>query len=283
MKLHTCLIEEQTEDEAYVQVYWSRAEHLGAAIGNMLAAARANGMLNPEPRQTDPYDLSSLTEEVIPSSAAETFWADRRYYFSPEPLFQVPYGVISSCVEGDHDIDEIAPGFTLSRDESGKTTLEANVAGDHLFTLYRNLLELHPRYKVFWYLLHDHWDHGSDRFLINEALDTPEAILDHLEAHQHDSIFNGHVTLTAYLEEGATNFNLTDHKRLIIHTYSDEVAARYAARLHDLGYPRMEDLVSIERGIHHWHFRHPASRTKQGLADHLKEIGFSDWEPRRKS
>ena len=81
--LYTCLIEEQTEDEAFVQVYWARADHIGAAIEKMVAVGRQNGLINPEPRQLDPYNIKNIQGEVDPSLNAQTFWAKGRACFKP--------------------------------------------------------------------------------------------------------------------------------------------------------------------------------------------------------
>lgn len=129
--LYTGLINEQTENDAFIQSYFSRADHMGEALEKMLAAARLNGLENPEVRELDPLDtkmLETLEMKVEPGPDAGTFWVISRIYYEPEPLFQLPYGVIASQDEEGHDVDEIAPGFTQSRDENGLTTLEVNVA-----------------------------------------------------------------------------------------------------------------------------------------------------------
>jgi hypothetical protein len=277
--LYTCLIEEQTEDEAFVQVYWSYAEHIGEAIEKVLAAARRNGMKDPQAREFDPYDISNLQGDVAPGPDSETFWATNRVFFDPEPLFQLPYGIVGSCIEGEHDLDEIASGFTRNKDGEGLTTIGVNVTRDSLFQIYSLLVRLRPDYSVFWYILHDHWDDESDRFLVNESLCTPDAILDHLQNNELDALMNGYVTLTAYLDDGATNVNISDHKRVVILTYSDELADHYCLALKGAGYPQMEELAAIDDRIYHWHYRHPDSRTREGLVNYLHSCGFRDWNP----
>lgn len=281
--LYTCLIDEQTEHEAFVQVYWSRADDIGSAIEKMLSAARANGLTSPEPREIDPYDIDSLEGDVEPNLDAETFWATGRVFFNPEPFFRLPYGIIGSCIEGEYDINEITSGFTRSKSDDGKTTIEVNVPREALFEIYSLLLKINPLYKVFWYLLHDHWEDMQDHFLVNEFLNRPDAILNHLRKNELDSLMNGYVTLTAYLEEGATNLNISDHKRIIISTYSDELANVYSSALNNAGYPQIDELVSIDDQIHHWHYRHPNSRSRRELVENLHSIGFSDWTPKRKN
>lgn len=278
--LYKCLIEEETEDESFIQIYWSRAEHMGVAIENVVAAALGNGLIAPEPKEIDPFDIDNLSSDVSPSSDAEVFWA-AKFFFDPEPGFTLPHGIISSCEEGDYDANEIASGYMKHKDGEGKTTFEINVERDALLPLYERLLLVCESYRVFWYLLHDHWDDSTDHFLVNESLNSPELILSYLRSNKLDSLMNGHVTLTAYCEEGATNLNISDHKRIIIYTYSDKVAEEYVTVLGDAGYPEMDELVSIDCRMHHWHYRPSKSRSRNDLVKYLHSTGFKDWSPNK--
>jgi len=281
--LFTCLVEERDSQEPFIQGYWARDEHLGGALEKMQAAARSNGLADPGMREADPFDLRNLACKVEPEPTAEVFWAVGRQFFPPEPFFTLPYGVIGSCIEGERDVSEIAAGYTLSVSDRGLSTLEVNADADDLAPLYEQFVLVQASYRVFWYQLHDHWlNDGSDTlFLVNEGVNTPARIIDHLQSHALDSIQNGFVTLTAYFQEGSTNITLSDHKRIVVTTYSDEIAADYTDLLDSAGYDRFDDLTSIDRGIHHWHYRHSASRDRLGLERHLRELGFKDWKPKR--
>jgi hypothetical protein len=278
--LFTCMILEQDDEEPFVQVYWARAVHLGAAIQMILDSARSNGLRNPVARECDPYDIENLRGEVAPAASAEVFWSTSQHFFPPAPLFDLPTGIISSCLEGDHDKDEIAPGFTMTVDDEGLTTIWANMAQSELFQVYSALVSVFPEYRVFWYVLHAHWeDEKEERFLVNEGLSTPAKILDHLRATWVDSVQNGFVTLTAYLKEGATNIKISDHKGICVATRSQAIAERCANLLVESGYPEVPELVSIDCEMHHWHYRLPGSRSKTELAAMLKSSGFVDWVP----
>jgi hypothetical protein len=281
--LFTCLVEERDTKKPFIQVYWARDEHLGGALEKMQAAARGNGLLYPAMREADPFDLRNLACEVEPEPTAEVFWAVGRHFFPPEPTFRLPYGVIGSCLEGERDINEIVSGYTLRKSDQGLSTLEVNADADDLAGLYEQFVQAHPSYRVFWYQLHDHWQNdGSDTlFLVNEGVNTPARIMDHLQTHPLDSILNGFVTLTAYLEEGSTNVSISDHKRIVVTTYSDRIAAGYTDLLDSTRYDRFDALASIDRGVHHWHYRHPASRDRVGLERHLRDLEFQDWKPKR--
>ena len=283
--LYTCLIEERASDEAFVQVYWARASHMGAAVEKMLAAARENGLTNPLPREADPYDIENLEGEVYPDPSLEVFFATTRYSFPPEPAFEFPTGIIPSCVEDEDadDVDEIRPGYRRSKDEEGLVEIGVNVLGSDLLSIYERLLKLHGAYETFWYLIHDHWDDTSDQIYENPVLITPDAIIEHLRAHPHDAVMNGFVTLTAYIDEGATNLNISEHKRIVILTYSDSVADSFERALQDAGFDHDQHLVSFDRKIHHWHYRPSESLDRGDLIEHLAFIGFKPWSPKNES
>lgn len=278
--LYFGLLEQQDSEDAFVQTYWARANDIGRAIVMMLEAARENGLPNPDVKEIDPYDLKNLTSEIEPSREAIVFWNPIRYHFPPEPSFRFPHGVIPSCIEEDGDCaSDIHAGFSTQPNGNGLIQVEVNVERTDLLPLYERLLHQCNEYKVFWYLLHDHWDDKEDTFLVNEGLRTPTKIIEHLQENEVDSVMNGFVTLTAYREEGSTNINISDHKRIIIFTYSPEIAAEYGKLLTTLEYAEAAKLRSIDHHMHHWHYRCPKSRSREELIRHLGMKGFKDWKP----
>ncbi|MES9992377.1 MAG: hypothetical protein ABW098_10520 [Candidatus Thiodiazotropha sp.] len=280
-RLFTCLIEEQNDKEPFVQVYWANAEHLGTAIELVLDAALNNGLNNPIARECDLYDINNLQQEVMPDTESKVFWSTSRYFFPPEKTFSFSHGIISSCLEGEHDIDEIVSGYS-STAEGGLITIEVNVEHGEILNLYGKIINLHSPYKVFWYVLHDHWnDEETDRFLVNEDINTADKIISHISENKADSVENGYVTLTAYLEEGSTNISITDHKRVVVRTYSELVAARVRKHLNTVGYKEFNSLVSIDNKIYHWHYRSSTSKSKRELEESLKRLGFVDWQPNK--
>lgn len=154
-----------------------------------------------------------------------------------------------------------------------------NVAGPQLLPVYQRLLHLYGSYETFWYVIHNHWDEGTDQVYENPSLNTAAAIFEHLKAHPHDTVLNGHVTLTAYLDEGATNLNISDHKRIVILTYSDSVADAFEAEIRAAGFAHDEHLKSFDQRIHHWHYRPSKSLTRADLIRQLVTTGFQLWNP----
>lgn len=277
--LYTCLIEEQNNDEAFVQIFWARGNHMGDAIEKALSAARVNGLQNPSVREADPFDIENLEAEVFPSPEADVFYATTRYSFPPEPSFIFPTGIIPSCTEDEeaHDVDYIQAGYRRTKDEEGLIEIGVNVSGPDLLPLYERILKVHDTYETFWYLIHDHWEDSEDQIYENSDLCSSEAIMEHLKAHRHYAILNGFVTLTAYLDEGATNVNISDHKRIVILTYSDSVVNAIETVLKDEGFSHREELVSFDHRIHHWHYRPSESLERNDLITYLTSCGFKPW------
>lgn len=277
---YTCLIEERDDLNPFVQAYWAHAEEMGRAIEMMLDVAKENGLQRPFPRQCDPYDIKNLPDDIERSSDAAVFWTANRYAFPPGgKMLDLPVGIIASCIEGDHDIEEIEQGFTVFPGDKLKT-IAVNVGVDQLEVLYGKILELFPVYKVFWCLLHDHWnDDSSDLFFVNEDLNSPARINAFIAENRANTILNGYITLTSYLEEGATNINISDHKRIIVRTYSKAVVDQISTLLESNELERKDSIVSIDAGIHHWHYRVRDSLGKEQMKALLKSLGFKPWTP----
>jgi hypothetical protein len=279
--LYVYLLEEADPIEPFFQTYWAHAEHLGEALHKVIVAATRNGLSLPLARAADSCEIPNSDWEVARNPEADVFWTVGRIFFPPEPSFRVPYGVISSYAKGDHDLDEIRAGFERSADETGLHTIEVNVPESGLLGTYSHLLSLRSRFKVFWYKIHGHWtDSDQDELYVNESLDSPEKIITHLRKTEINSVKNGFLTLTAYIEEGATNFNISDHKKIVVLTYSENVADQVVAELERNGLGRIDPFVSIELGIHHWHYRHPESKPRDQLIQSLLESGFRKWAPK---
>jgi hypothetical protein len=281
--LYSGLLEHQEDESAFVQMYWARGIHLGEAIEKMLAAAVENGVATPTLREAAPCESPPRDVEVYPSTRADVFFSTSRFSFPPEPSFELPAGIIPSSIPSQAtdplDADDIKPGYSREEQDGGLIEIGVNVDAKAVVPVYSKLLRMHDRYETFWYQLHDHWENGQTAFLENPALNQADKILKHLSENLPDSILNGFVTLTAYLGEGSTNINISDHKRIVILTYSQDVAAVLQDALEKEGYRDDPDLVSIDHRIHHWHYRGTQSLDRDSLVRHLKQQGFAPWQP----
>lgn len=281
---YTCLVEEHAP-EAFVQMYWARGTHMGEAIEKVLAAARENNFSNPVVREVDPCDSESPESkgEVYPDPEADVFYSTTRYSFPAEPAFSCPTGIVASGTKtGDDDeleADDITMGFCRSVQEHGLIEIGINVESFDLVRIYGRLLSIHDDYETFLYMLHDHWGNTETQFLEHPKLNSPDAIMAHLNSHPEDSVMNGFVTLTAYVEDGATNLNISEHKRIVVLTYSEKVADAFVRTLEEEGFAEDSQLVSFDSRIHHWHYRPSASRSREELIAHLSTQGFTPWNP----
>lgn len=277
--LYVCLVEGAELDQSFVQVFWIYAPDIGGAIDKVLQQAVECEINNPQISQVDPYDIDNLESDVVYNAAGDIFWSEGRNYFPKEEYLELPVGVIGSCIEGDHDALDIESGYTIS-EEGDRTTIEINVDRSDLFNTYSSLIKVFPELKVFWYVIHDHWDESeSDVFYVNEALNSPDKVCAHISENLHDSIENGYVTLTSYVEEGATNINISDHKKVVITTYSGRVVDILLSCLNDLGYSHLDEFVTIDSLIHHWHYKPSNGKDRAQLIQHLSDSGFSVWVP----
>lgn len=279
--LYVGLIEETGGDQPFVQTYWARGAQIGEAVDKMLEAARSNGLVNPVLMELDPYDIDNLPEELEEVGRGDVFWAEGRSYFEGDTGFAFPYGVIPSCLTDDNteNLDDITEEYSKEVDDDGLHTLVMNVSADRLFPVYERLLNKWDEFEVFWYCLHDHWQDEEQGMYVNDSLDTPEKITQHLREHWFDSVMNGFVTLTSFVKEGATNININDHKQIVVLTYSEEVSAMMEEFFEAEGVGRNDNMVSVVWGIHHWHYRPSQSLSRNSLSEYLLETGFRKWDP----
>jgi hypothetical protein len=80
----------------------------------MLKCAKANGVSNPTLSEADPYDFDILPETAITDDGGDTYVAEAIHSFPTEYNFNLPYGVIHSCLEGDYETSDIAPGYQVT-------------------------------------------------------------------------------------------------------------------------------------------------------------------------
>ena len=292
--LFRTLILEQVAQSAFYQVYWGHADHMGEAIEKMRANALDNGLTNPTIREADPFDPQRLTPELAARANDEVFWTGR-IYFPEDPTGSkvFPTGIVSAWVKGPHKPEDIRAGLCVFRNDNGLVNIEVNVPGPLLRPLYYELLRQWDEFRVFWYKIHAHWlpernaeialeplrPEPDDALYVNRDLNTPDKVIDHIDANRADSIDNGYVTVTAYVGEGDTNLNISDHKKLIVLTYSDAVAERVLAFLRERGYEKVDPFLTIDSEMHHWHYRPSGSRDRATLIAHLEAEGFTPWQP----
>ena len=273
----SCLIVENDtkEPETFLQQFWTEAEHMGEAIEKCLSVAGKTGYEKPVILECDPCDMFYLDPVEIPNLNKDVFWNPSRNYFPYEPNFEFPQGIVPSGRNKFDELDEIKNGFTTITNENGLIIILANLSAENLFPTYKNLIELNPSYRVFWYVLHDEENHDAkEQFLVNEALNTPELIIQYLEANWKNSLSHGFVTVTSYLEEGDTNISITNHKQIKISSFSSQLTESLKNIFTECGLAFLENFVGLDKEMHHWHFRYPEACQFPILKFFLRIPGF---------
>ncbi|MCA8916403.1 MAG: hypothetical protein KDB90_13415 [Planctomycetes bacterium] len=286
-ELFQCQVHDPEHRPPFYQWYYAYGTRIGEALDSIRAAVKSNGLVRPILCEADPIDISEVDGDVAPSVEANVFWSVTKYSYSPEPgeHFEMPLGVILSDSrdrpDDDPDPDDIRAGYARFENE-GIYSLEVNVSNESLYEHYAALLRLYEPFRVFWFLVHDHWENEgaeADEFFTNEELNTADEILAYISRAPVDSLQNGFVTLTAYASEDQVNVNISDHKKLVVLSTSDSRTSKAAKVLDSLGYEQLSPFVSVDARVHHWHYRPANSRTREQLINRLSEDGFSSWTP----
>lgn len=279
-QFYTGLIKWSDEEFSYFRVFWSWATNIGEAIDKMLKCAAQQQITNPKIYQFDPYNFEVLPSNAIASNNGETYFSEPTYSFPTEANYQLPYGVIASCLEGEHDISEIQVGYEVKREADGLIKLTALVEEDKLLPLYLNLLQVLPSIRVFWIKLQDDWEHfGKEELYVHEGLNCPQTIKLFLEQYHLDILLNGHLTLTSYTDRGETNVSIDEHRLIIVLGYDEELIDKICKRLEQYNFSKKSNLITVLSKIHHWHYKHPAGKARRDLTLLLRNKGFSYWEP----
>lgn len=278
MTLYTAMVDHAADGHGVVQVYWAEADTIGEALGRIAAALPLTGF--PQPwyiSEIDPYrsPLPAIAMELC----ADVWHADTRHGFPEEYIFRLPVGIIKSCVDGEHDLGEIRPGHRC-RETGASIVIDAVVLKEDLLERYLALVALFGRFRVSWFKLQPDWEDGGDATYVNEAINDARLLGDLLVEHRQDLAENGHLTVTAFVQDGSTNINLTDHKTIEVWTTSRDIANRVVGALQAAGLPALDPLISIEAGFHHWHYRPRGSRTRAQLVSMLTDRGFTRWQPK---
>jgi hypothetical protein len=275
--LFVAMLEFTDRGESYLQTFWAYGESLGEAkfrIETSLADSfNGEGCIC----EMDPYDGEPPFDEKSPDG--KVLWSSTRYYFPKEYSYRLPTGVLKSCVDGEYTLGQIVPGYAI-RKERTSFILEAVVHKEDLFPMYEGILDLFKEFRAVMVKVDGEWERfGRTEMFANENLSSPAILKAFLENHEKELIQNGHVTLIAYLENGRTNIQLTDHKTVRILSLKEDVVLEVGDFLESMNIPKSENLFQIEYGFHHWHYV-GCGISRAGLIDSLLEEGFHAWQPK---
>src|SRR5437870_5070482 len=111
----TVIIESVEPERSFIQVFWTWANHPGEAIESVLRACARLGIRNAIASEADDFDFNSMPDNIVHDKKLNVFYAQARNYFPTEKSFIAPFGIIKSCLDGEHDYDLIREGFSLTK------------------------------------------------------------------------------------------------------------------------------------------------------------------------
>lgn len=277
---YTILIEsEESSDEFFVQVFWTWAEHIGAAISSVLKVALQENIKEPVAAQIDPYDFESIPDNVYEIHKTGVFTSGQRYYYPATFCLKIPEGVILSALDGDFDIEDLHKGFRFDLRNDGFCRINVVLPQDELEDTFLQLVKALPSIKVSWVEILNWWDEAENKQLwTNERLNNFDTIADFLKSNNRDILKNGFLNFTVYCEVGATNLQISDHKEICLITRSQEIQRIIADKLKELKISESDNLKSLSKGFHHWHYRPDGSYNRNDFINHIKKNGFSFWK-----
>ena len=97
-----------------------------------------------------------------------------------------------------------------------------------------------------------------------------------MQANKENTIQNGFIDVVVHSKEGETNLTLNEHKKISLHTKSEEVFNDFIGKVIGLGYKQTREIYDIEFGYHHWHYKPSKAFDRDKFCEFLIERGFEE-------
>lgn len=264
--------------------FYSYGKHCGEALEKTLEVAKLNGIQKPDLIETsrldtlDDFELPEETEKVTSdiymySKLNSYELVENDYFFVP------PVGVAFGTDESELDTDLIKENFiALNKNDNGVFEFQLVVEKSKLHDTFLKTLNFLPSVDAFWIYIKDHWDNEETELWAGKALNDKEAIVKFLNSNVASTIENGYVDTVVHSFSGETILTLTEHKKIQLHTKSEDVFKNFIGKVVDLGFEQTKDFYDIEFGYHHWHYRPENSLDRKGFKKMLKKNNFENIE-----
>lgn len=283
MNFYVIILESSDKENGNLYILYLWAENISHSLDKSLSYANSLSFPNPAVRQIDPYNFDSIKTIKGLKKDGEVYISEKIYSFNYVDSYHFPHGIIASCMEGNHDISEIKPGYKVFHENDGLIKLTLNSKAECLLSTYNNLLSIVPCIDTFWIKISAEWDcYTDDVFYINQNLNSSQSIYSFINEHQIDLLFNGYVTLTSYVSQGRTNISIDDHKLVIVLSYDEQLVDNLCIHLEENNMHRKHDLITIQDEIYHWHYPHIEGKSKKELISLLANEDFRYWNPKAK-
>ncbi|MBJ6118108.1 hypothetical protein JAO76_07900 [Pontibacter sp. BT310] len=260
--------------------FYAYGEHLGDALQNTFIAAMLEDFSNAnvvEASLLDSFEVIEDKDELLQLSDS-VYMRNTTYTYPLNDLdreFIPPIGIVKATGEDEYDYDLISEQFVAyGQDENGIFELELVVGKEKLTQTFLKALDFLPVVDGFWMYMQDHWENGEMELWYALHLTEKEQIVDLLMNQKVNTIKNGYVKLVVHSSTEETNLTLDDHKKIQLHTKSEDVFQSFIEQVTSLGYEQTREFYNLEFGFHHWHYRPANSLTREGLISFLQATGF---------
>lgn len=278
------LVEGEYEDKGVFTNFYCKSKGIGEAIDLVKPLAIKEGIKHPKFIETDRIDnmegfeypdkLIKLSESVRMMQGLNLFDLNPN-----ENFFTPPEGIIFSSKEGKYEIEQIKEQFVAyAKNENGIFEFELVVDANNLEHVFFLTTKFLSSIDGFWIWICNHWEEKERQLFVNKNLNELEQILKFLENNSINMIKNGFIDIVLHSKNGETNLTLNEHKKISMHTKSENVFNEFIGKVIGLGYEQTREMYDIEFGYHHWHYKPAKAFDRNEFCKFLLKNEFEEIE-----
>ena len=276
------LAEGEYENKGVFANFYCKSEGIGEAIELVKPLAKKEGITHLKFIETTrienledfeyPESIINLSDDVIMHQSLNLFDKnEEEYSFTP------PIGIIFNTEQGEYEVDNIKEQFVAyAKNENGVFEFELVLDDSNLEHVFYLTTKFLNAIDGFWFWICDHWEDKQRQLFFNRHFFAVEQILDFLQANKENTIQNGFIDVVVHSKEGETNLTLNEHKKISLHTKSEEVFNDFIGKVIGLGYKQTREIYDIEFGYHHWHYKPSKAFDRDKFCEFLIERGFEE-------
>ncbi len=275
------LIDGQSDDKTGLYGnFYSYGQHLGDALNNTFNDAKPEGFDNAnliQASKLNNFEEIENRDELVKLSD-NVFMRQTTYSFpfdDPDKDFVPPVGITNAVEEGEYDYELIKENFVAyGQDENGIFELELVIGKANLKEVFLKTIGFLPTVDGFWIYIQNHWDNDNTELWVAKHFVEKDQVLSFLANQENNTIENGYIKVVVHSSLGETNLTLDDHKKIQLHTKSEDVFKNFIGQVINLGYTQTQEFYNLEWGFHHWHYRPAGSLTRKEFIAMLQENKF---------
>ncbi len=263
--------------------FYCQADGIGEAINQIKPLAFNEGLKNLkfiEAQRVDnlegfeyPNKLVELSDSVKMMEALNLF----KRHPNDECMFNPPEGVIFSTEEGEYEIERIQEQFVAySKNEDGIFEFELVIDDSNLEHVFNLTIKFLNSIDGFWIWICNHWEELDRQLFINKHFVEAQQILEFLESNSENTIKNGFIDIVIHSKEGETNLTLNEHKKISLHTKSEDIFNSFIGKVIGIGFKQTREMYDIEFGYHHWHYKHGKGFERKEFCEFLIDNKFDE-------